>query len=82
MDATRANYYGASHMHLNPIQGADDLNVALARIQQLWGAMQGAPGGDELDVLADMVGRYEAEYFPLPASDPIEAVRFRLEQRL
>ena len=68
-------------MHLNPIQGADALNAALARIQQLWGAAQGTPEGDELDTLAVMVERYEADHFPLPASDPIEAVRFRLEQR-
>ncbi len=50
-------------------------------IEQLWGARGGTPEGDRLDVLATLVEAYEKEHFPIDPPDPIEAIRFRLEQQ-
>ncbi len=43
-------------------------------------ARQDTPRGDELDVLATLVDAYEKKHFPIDAPDPIEAIKFRMEQ--
>jgi HTH-type transcriptional regulator/antitoxin HigA len=67
-------------MKLKPIRNDRELNRALKRIDELWGAKSGSPRGDELDVLMLLVEKYEDENFAIPASDPIEAIRFLMEQ--
>jgi HTH-type transcriptional regulator/antitoxin HigA len=52
----------------------------LKRIDDLWGAKPGTPKGDELDVLMLLVEKYEDENYAIPASDPIEAIKFLMEQ--
>ena len=53
---------------------------ALARIEELWGAKARTPEGQELDLLMVLVDHYESEHLePLPP-DPIEAIRFRMDQ--
>ena len=52
-----------------------------AKIERLWGADEGTPEGDRLDVLATLVEAYEQAHFPMGAPDPIEAIKFRLEQQ-
>jgi HTH-type transcriptional regulator/antitoxin HigA len=41
----------------------------------------GSPDGDELEVLVMLVERYESQYQPMPPSDPIEAIKFRMDQQ-
>ncbi|MNN89480.1 hypothetical protein D3C81_2073020 [compost metagenome] len=53
----------------------------MARIDELWGAEVGTPDGDELEVLAVLIGKYEDEHYPMPPSDPIEAIKFRMDQQ-
>lgn len=65
-------------MNTKPIRTAEELNNALLRIDQLWGAASNSTEGDELEVLAMLVETYENEHFPIPASDPIEAAKFRV----
>ena len=67
-------------MKLKPIRNDRDLNRALKRIDELWGAKPGTPRGDELDVLMLLVEKYEDEHFEIPASDPVEAIKFVMEQ--
>ena len=67
-------------MKLKPIKNDRELNRALKRIDELWGAKPGAPKGDELDVLMLLVEKYEDESYTIPASDPIEAIKFLMEQ--
>jgi HTH-type transcriptional regulator/antitoxin HigA len=43
-------------------------------------AKAGTDDGDELDVLATLVDAYETKHFPIDSPDPIEAIRFRMEQ--
>ncbi|MDH3563303.1 MAG: transcriptional regulator [Gammaproteobacteria bacterium] len=67
-------------MKLKPIKNDRELNRALKRIDDLWGAKPGTPKGDELDVLMLLVEKYEDENYAIPASDPIEAIKFLMEQ--
>lgn len=68
-------------MHIKPIHSDDDLAAALVRMEQLWGAKRGTAEGDELEVLAVLIEKYEEEHYPLPPSDPIEAIKFRMDQQ-
>lgn len=68
-------------MEIKPIRSQTDLTAAFARIEQLWGAAIGSPEGDELEILALLIEKYEDEHFPMPPSDPIEAIKFRMEQQ-
>jgi len=67
-------------MKLKPIKNDRELNRALKRIDELWGAKSGTPKGDELDVLMLLVEKYEDERYTIPPSDPIEAIKFLMEQ--
>ena len=67
-------------MKLKPIKNERELNRALKRIDELWGAKPDTPRGDELDVLLLLVEKYEDEHYAIPASDPIEAIKFLMEQ--
>jgi HTH-type transcriptional regulator / antitoxin HigA len=68
-------------MQIKPIRSDNDLAAALVEIERLWGAKRGSPDGDKLDVLVTLVEAYERERFPVDRPDPIEAIRFRLEQQ-
>jgi HTH-type transcriptional regulator / antitoxin HigA len=68
-------------MSVKPIRSDADYEAALAEIERLWGARTGTPEGDRLDVLATLIDAYEAEYVPMDPPDPIEAIRFRMEQQ-
>ena len=64
-----------------PIRTEKDYEQALAEIEELWGARTGTPKGDRLDVLATLIEAYEAEHYPMDPPDPIEAIKFRMEQQ-
>jgi HTH-type transcriptional regulator/antitoxin HigA len=68
-------------MEIKPIRSHADHERALLEIQRLWGAKEGTAEGDRLDVLVTLVDAYETEHFPIDPPDPIEAIRFRLEQQ-
>ena len=67
-------------MRLKPIRNDRELNRALKRIDELWGAKPGTPRGAELDVLILLAEKYEEEHVAIPVSDPVEAIRFLMEQ--
>lgn len=66
---------------LNPIRTEADYEEALAEVERLWGAKSGTPEGDRLDVLATLIDVYEAKHCPMDPPDPVEAIRFRMEQQ-
>ncbi|CAM5760995.1 MULTISPECIES: helix-turn-helix domain-containing protein [Hyphomicrobiales] len=66
---------------LKPIRTEADYDAALAEVERLWGAKSGTPDGDRLDVLATLIEAYEAKNYPMDPPDPIEAIRFRMEQQ-
>ncbi len=65
---------------IRPIKDERTYLKALARIETLWGASVDSPEGDELEVLMTLVEAYEDKNYPMPPSDPVEAIRFRMEQ--
>ena len=67
-------------MKIQPIRTEADYDKALANIERLWGAKQGTPNGDRLDVLLVLVEDYESKHHPIDPPDPIEAIKFRMEQ--
>jgi HTH-type transcriptional regulator/antitoxin HigA len=66
---------------VKPIRSNADYETALREVERLWGAKPGSRDGDRLDVLATLIDAYEAEHFPLDPPDPIEAIKFRMEQQ-
>ena len=66
---------------LKPIRSEADYEVNLARLEVLMDAVPGTPEGDELDILASLIERYEDERFPIKAPTPLAAIRFRMEQQ-
>lgn len=68
-------------MQIKPIKTPVDHQAALARIEQLWEAEPNTPEGDELEVLATLVEAFEAKHCVIEAPDPIEAIKFRMEQQ-
>ncbi len=68
-------------MHLKPIKTKADYEAALREIEGLWGAGEGTIEGDRLEVLTTLVEAYEETHFPMDLPDPIEAIKFRLEQQ-
>ena len=66
---------------VKPIRSKADYEAALAEVEHLWGAPAGTRDGDRLDVLATLLDAYETEHFPMDPPDPIEAIKFRMEQQ-
>ena len=66
---------------LKPLKTEADYKAALAEIERLWGAKSGTSRGDRLDILATLVDAYENEQSPMDPPDPIEAIKFRMEQQ-
>src|SRR5256886_10498817 len=66
---------------VRPIRTKRDYEVALKKVERLWGAKDGTREGDRLDVLATLIDAYEAQHYPMDPPDPIEAIKFRMEQQ-
>jgi HTH-type transcriptional regulator/antitoxin HigA len=67
-------------MIITPIRSTRDYEQALRRIEALMDAKPRTKAGDELDVLATLVEAYEAKHYAVCPPDPIEAIRFRMDQ--
>jgi len=66
---------------LRPIRSEPDYDEALRVADSLMDAEPGTPESDRLEVLAALIEDYEEKHFPIDAPDPIEAIKFRMEQR-
>ena len=67
-------------MEVKLIRTKRDYKNALARIEEIFDAKPKSKEGDELDLLVTLVEKYEEEKYPMPEPDPIEAIRFMMEQ--
>lgn len=67
-------------MTLRPIKTKKDYNQALARLELIFDAKRESPDGDELEILSILINKYEEDNFPIGLPDPIEAIKFRMEQ--
>jgi HTH-type transcriptional regulator/antitoxin HigA len=68
-------------MSIKPIRSEADHCAALKEIEGLMSARMGTPDGDRLDVLATLVEAYEAKHFLVEPIDPIDAIKFALDQK-
>ncbi|AKP49990.1 helix-turn-helix domain-containing protein [Cyclobacterium amurskyense] len=67
-------------MEIRPIKTEQDYDSAIGRIEELWGAKKDTPEGDELDLLVTLVESYEMKHYSIAPPDPIDAIKFRMEQ--
>jgi HTH-type transcriptional regulator / antitoxin HigA len=65
---------------VRPVRTEADYEAALETVDRLWGAKNGTPEGDHLDVLATLIEVYEEEHHPIDPPDPVDAILFRMEQ--
>lgn len=67
-------------MNIKLIETENDYREALKRLEIIFDAVQGTKEGDELDVLGMLIDNYENTQYPIDFPDPIEAIKFRMEQ--
>jgi HTH-type transcriptional regulator/antitoxin HigA len=67
-------------MEIKPIKTERDYNESIKRIEKLWGAKNDTLEGYELDLLCTLVESYEMTHYPIAPPDPIDAIKFRMEQ--
>lgn len=68
-------------MNIKPIKTDADYRVALKEIEALMMAKPNTPKGEKLDVLVTLVEAYEQKHYPLDLPDPVEAIKFEMEQK-
>jgi HTH-type transcriptional regulator / antitoxin HigA len=68
-------------MKLKALKTQKDHSAALARLESIFDARPGTPAGDEAEVLMILIEAYERGHYPIEAPDPVEAIRFRMEQQ-
>jgi len=69
-----------SGIRLKPIKNKKDYLQALERLEVIFDARKGTPEGDELEILGILISHYENVQFPIDLPDPIEAIKFRMDQ--
>jgi len=67
-------------MDIKVIKTQEDYNLALIRLNKIFHAPVDSKEGDEAEILTILIEKYEDEHFPIEAPDPIEAIKFRMEQ--
>jgi HTH-type transcriptional regulator/antitoxin HigA len=67
-------------MDIKAIKTEQDYNQALKRLEEIFHAEIDTPQGDEAEVLSILIEKYEDEHYPIGMPDPIEAIKFRMEQ--
>lgn len=67
-------------MNVKPVRNQRDLKKALARIDNIIDSKPGTPAYDELEILSTLVEVYENKHYPIDPPDPVEAIKFRMEQ--
>ena len=68
-------------MNIKPIRNDEDLHAAFQRLEAVFQAEAGTPEADEMEVLVTLIEVYENRHYPIQAADPIEAIKFRMEQQ-
>ncbi|MCZ2174115.1 MAG: transcriptional regulator [Burkholderiales bacterium] len=67
-------------MTIRPIKNDDDLKAAFLRLEKIFQAKEGTAQADERDVLVSLVEAYENKHYDFGPADPVEAIKFRMEQ--
>ena len=67
-------------MTIKPIRNDDDLKKLFRRLEKIFQAEEGTVRADERDVLVTLVEAYENKHCDFGRADPVEAIKFRMEQ--
>lgn len=67
-------------MNIKVIKTEEDYQKALKRLEVIFDSTPDTPEGDEAELLSILIEKYEDEHYPIDAPDPLEAIRFRMEQ--
>lgn len=68
-------------MDIKPIRSDSDYRATLREVEGLMLAAAGSAEGDRLDLLVTLVEAWERDHFPIDLPDPIEAIKFAMEQQ-
>ena len=68
-------------MNIKPIKNDEDLQAAFKRLEAIYQAQEGSAEADEMEILVTLVEAYENKHYPITAADPIDAIKFRMEQQ-
>ena len=68
-------------MKIKIIRTEEEYEDSLTRLETLMDAPPGSPEEEELDLLSYLIDKYEEEHFPIDLPDPVEAIKFRMEQQ-
>ena len=68
-------------MTIKPIRNGDDLRAAFHQLETIFQAEEGTPEADEREILVTLIEAYENRHYPIGPADPVEAIKFRMEQR-
>ena len=67
-------------MTVKPIRTDEDLRHAFIQLEKIFQAEEGTPQADERDVLVTLIEVYESKHYDFGPADPVEAIKFRMEQ--
>ena len=67
-------------MEYKVIKTESEYNLALERLEVIFDAEVNSPEGDELELLSLLIENYENIHYPIELPDPIEAIKFRMDQ--
>jgi HTH-type transcriptional regulator / antitoxin HigA len=67
-------------MNIKPLKTKKDYSLAMRRLEKIFDAKPDTPEGNELEILGILIDKYELTHFPIDFPDPIEAIKFRMEQ--
>lgn len=68
-------------MNIKPIRNNDELQAAFLRLESIFQAKEGSAEADEMEVIVTLIESYENKNYPISPPDPIEAIKFRMEQQ-
>ena len=68
-------------MNIKPIRSDEDLQIAFRRLEGIFQAEASTPDADEMEILVALIEGYENKHYPIGPADPIEAIKFRMEQQ-
>jgi len=67
-------------MEIRPIKTEADYKATLGEIEKFWDSEPDTPESDRLDILVTLVEAYETKHYPIDPPDPVDAIKFRMEQ--
>jgi HTH-type transcriptional regulator / antitoxin HigA len=68
-------------MNIKPIRNDEELHAAFRRLEGIFQAGEGTPEADEMEILVTLIEAYENKHYPIGPADPVDAIKFRMEQQ-